>query len=259
MILKQALSLDADIDCDPVIVAVKSKPIGRKGRAFTVAIDEASLLKLKTWSLDNGTDRLSLFTEWVRFWMPISGKEKEKTSVPEETAPPASSKNKMPSQSEPDESWPSRALPEVCQAMRNVQEGRYVRFRCTVFGCIYWHPSYYWRYCGSERSAPPTPKRAPLPTAARTSAGEDRQPKPGFFKSLNLSTEQEKLVTDLNLTESKSANTDKDVEMSDPEKSPKRDVLEDVDMSNIDNEEEEMEANPNLNQSRISDYFPPTK
>ena len=45
--------------------------------------------------------------------------------------------------------------------------------------------------------------------------------------------------------------------MSDPEKSPKRDVLEDVDMSNIDNEEEEMEANPNLNQSRISDYFPP--
>ena len=89
--------------------------------------------------------------------------------------------------------------------------------------------------------------------------GEDRQPKPGFFKSLNLSTEQEKLVTDLNLTESKSANTDKDVEMSDPEKSPKRDVLEDVDMSNIDNEEEEMEANPNLNQSRISDYFPPTK
>ena len=80
-----------------------------------------------------------------------------------------------------------------------------------------------------------------------------------LFKSLNLSTEQEKLVTDLNLTESKSANTDKDVEMSDPEKSPKRDVLEDVDMSNIDNEEEEMEANPNLNQSRISDYFPPTK
>ena len=47
--------------------------------------------------------------------------------------------------------------------------------------------------------------------------------------------------------------------MSDPEKSPKRDVLEDVDMSNINNEEEEMEANPNLNQSRISDYFPPTK
>ena len=74
-----------------------------------------------------------------------------------------------------------------------------------------------------------------------------------------MSTEQEKLVTDLNLTESKSTNTDKDVEMSDPEKSPKRDVLEDVDMSNIDNEEEEMEANPNLNQSRISDYFPPTK
>ena len=74
-----------------------------------------------------------------------------------------------------------------------------------------------------------------------------------------MSTEQEKLVTDLNLTESKSANTDKDVEMSDLEKSPKRDVLEDVDMSNIDNEEEEMEANPNLNQSRISDYFPPTK
>ena len=110
-----------------------------------------------------------------------------------------------------------------------------------------------------KRSAPPTPKRAPLPTAARTSAGEDRQPKPGFFKSLNLSTEQEKLATDLNLTESKSANTDKDVEMSDPEKSPKRDVLEDVDISNIDNEEEEMEANPNLNQSRISDYFPPTK
>ena len=72
-----------------------------------------------------------------------------------------------------------------------------------------------------------------------------------------MSTEQEKLVTDLNLTESKSTNTDKDVEMSDPEKSPKRDVLEDVDMSNIDNEEEEMEANPNLNQSRISDYFPP--
>ena len=66
-------------------------------------------------------------------------------------------------------------------------------------------------------------------------------------------------MTDLNLTEGKSANTDKDVEMSDPEKSPKRDVLEDVDMSNIDNEEEEMEANPNLNQSRISDYFPPTK
>ena len=74
-----------------------------------------------------------------------------------------------------------------------------------------------------------------------------------------MSTEQEKLVTNLNLTESKSANTDKDVEMSDPEKSPKRDVLEDVDLSNIDNEEEEMEANPNLNQSRISDYFPPTK
>ena len=72
-----------------------------------------------------------------------------------------------------------------------------------------------------------------------------------------MSTEQEKLVTDLNLTESESANTEKDVEMSDPEKSPKRDVLEDVDMSNIDNEEEEMEANPNLNQSRISDYFPP--
>ena len=72
-----------------------------------------------------------------------------------------------------------------------------------------------------------------------------------------MSTEQEKLVTDLNLTESKSANTDKDVEMSDLEKSPKRDVLEDVDMSNIDNEEEEMEANPNLNQSRILDYFPP--
>ena len=68
--------------------------------------------------------------------------------------------------------------------------------------------------------------------------------------------EQEKLVTDLNLTESKSANTDKDVEMSDPEKSPKRDVHEDVDMSNDDNEEE-MEANPNLNQSRILDYFPP--
>ena len=66
-------------------------------------------------------------------------------------------------------------------------------------------------------------------------------------------------MTDLNLTESKSANTDKDVEMSDMEKSPKRDVLEDVDLSNIDNEEEEMEANPNLNQSRISDYFPPTK
>ena len=96
-----------------------------------------------------------------------------------------------------------------------------------------------------------------IPIAAGASAGEDRQPKPGFFKSLNLSTEQEKLVTDLNLTESKSANTDKDVEMSDPEKSPKRDVLEDVDMSNIDNEEEEMEANPNLNQSRILDYFPP--
>ena len=71
------------------------------------------------------------------------------------------------------------------------------------------------------------------------------------------STEQEKLVTDLNLAESKSANTDKDVEMSDPEKSPKRDDLEDVDMSNDDNEEEEMEANPNLNQSRISDYFTP--
>ena len=66
-------------------------------------------------------------------------------------------------------------------------------------------------------------------------------------------------MTDLNLTESKSANTDKDIEMLDPEKSPKRDVLEDVDMSNDDNEEEEMEANPNLNQSRISDYFPPTK
>ena len=65
--------------------------------------------------------------------------------------------------------------------------------------------------------------------------------------------EQEKLVTDLNLTESKSANTDKDVEMSDPEKSPKRDLPEDVDMSNDDNEEENMEANPNLNQSRISD------
>ena len=74
-----------------------------------------------------------------------------------------------------------------------------------------------------------------------------------------MSTEQEKLVTDLNLTESKSANTDKDIEMLDPEKSPKRDLLEDVDMSNDDNEEEEMEANPNLNQSRISDYFPPTK
>ena len=71
-----------------------------------------------------------------------------------------------------------------------------------------------------------------------------------------MSTEQEKLVTDLNLTESKSANTDKDIEMSDPEKSPKRDDLEDVDMSNDDKEEEEMEANPNLNQSRISDYFP---
>ena len=66
-------------------------------------------------------------------------------------------------------------------------------------------------------------------------------------------------MTDLNLTESKSANTEKDVEMSDPVKSPKRDDLEDVDMSNDDNEEEEMEANPNLNQSRISDYFPPTK
>ena len=66
-------------------------------------------------------------------------------------------------------------------------------------------------------------------------------------------------VTDLNLTESKSANTDKDIEMLDPEKTPKRDLLEDVDMSNDDNEEEEMEANPNLNQSRISDYFPPTK
>ena len=74
-----------------------------------------------------------------------------------------------------------------------------------------------------------------------------------------MSTEQEKLVTDLDLTESKSANTDKDIEMSDLEKSPKRDVLEDVDMSNDDKEEEEMEANPNLNQSRISDYFPPTK
>ena len=72
-----------------------------------------------------------------------------------------------------------------------------------------------------------------------------------------MSTEQENLVTDLNLTESKSANTDKDIEMLDPEKSPKRDLLEDVDMSNDDNEEEEMEANPNLNQSRISDYFPP--
>ena len=47
--------------------------------------------------------------------------------------------------------------------------------------------------------------------------------------------------------------------MLDPEKSPKRDDLDDVDMTNDDNEEEEMEANPNLNQSRISDYFPPTK
>ena len=42
-------------------------------------------------------------------------------------------------------------------------------------------------------------------------------------------------MTDLDLTESKSANTDKDIEMSDQEKSPKRDVLEDVDMSNDDN------------------------
>ena len=42
----------------------------------------------------------------------------------------------------------------------------------------------------------------------------------------------------------------------DPEKSLKRDDLEDVDMSNDDNEEE-MEANPNLNQSKILDYFPP--
>ena len=76
------------------------------------------------------------------------------------------------------------------------------------------------------------------------------------LQKISFLTEQEKLVTDLDLTESKSANTDKDIEMSDPEKSPKRDVLEDVDMSNDDNEEEEMEANPNLNQSRILDHFP---
>ena len=48
-------------------------------------------------------------------------------------------------------------------------------------------------------------------------------------------------MTDLNQTESKSANTNKDIEMLDLERSPKRDDLED------DNEEEEIEANPNLN------------
>ena len=89
--------------------------------------------------------------------------------------------------------------------------------------------------------------------------------KPGFFRSFDLSTtdctEENEIVTDLNLLESKSAasNPEHDVEMLNEIVSPEASDShkEDVEMSEShDDGDMETETNSNLNQSRISDYFP---
>ena len=199
------------------------------------------------WSVDNGTDRLSLFTEWVRFRITSSPKISDPLNLPEKptTEEPSVSAPPVGTASNETVLHPG-ALPEFCTTWKICQEGDRKRLRCFMSGCIFWHPN-----------------PAMLPPKDSPSVVQSRM-KPGFFRSLDVSTdctEENEIVTDLNLLESESAvsKPDEDVEMLNAIVSPEASDShkEDVEMSeSYDDGDMETETNSNLNQSRISDYFP---
>ena len=148
-----------------------------------------------------------------------------------------------------------------------VQEGKFVRLRCTVFGCIYWHPNpAMLPFPKDSKPVPPPPKRSHPPGAVTPSSGLVAAPSgvqsrmnPGFFKSLELSVKENEIVADLNLIESKSViSKPNDVVMSNPEESPddveSRNNGNDIDMSKgneSSDEDVDMEENPVLSPEQV--------
>ena len=65
--IKMAIKKCANIDCEPIIRAVKPNPRSR-GKTISIELPNDKLAKLLSWSVDNGRDYVKLYMERLRFW-----------------------------------------------------------------------------------------------------------------------------------------------------------------------------------------------
>ena len=85
-VLKEAIAMHTEIDCDPVVRS--SKDAGTKGKTVAFNLPEDKLAQLQLWALDNNAKYFSLFTERLRFWIHPNGSP---SSTPQSAKTPATS------------------------------------------------------------------------------------------------------------------------------------------------------------------------
>ena len=65
--IKEAILLNAKVDCNPIIIADKPNPKSM-GRTISCLLPEDKLEQLQSWARNNNAKKLALFTESLPFW-----------------------------------------------------------------------------------------------------------------------------------------------------------------------------------------------